>query len=492
MAFRRLLPTLVVPVVIAVLLTAVACAAAGETALAPEVEHENHALQVLIDTDMGLDDVRALFALLAVPWLDVEGIVVTEGAASLGRGMDNLIGLVESLHRDGVPLLLGRRSFDATIPPWRGIADRLGGALFPPPRRIRPLCDLSALIESISGEHDDELGYVVLGPLSTLAALKTENPQAFKGLEAVWMPARLAEDHVLCGWNLEYDRASAMQVLATAPRIVVVDLPPATAIDAARFLSELHGIGAGARWVGRLLAELDSSRSHLMIYDELVAAALIAPELLDVEKQRWRAARLDAAGIVLEASPAGNIEIARFRDLDAALSRLAGLWCDPAASGIDHSDHSHSSDEPPLAPERLLKAFHGHLGPYVVLGYRLSRLAVETAGCEGHFDIEATVYTPLTPPPSCIIDGIQIGSGCTLGKRNIEVLPCEGPARALFTAKNGRRLVVGLKPGVPGRVKELVESLGVEEAGMFFLTAPKETLFEVHELGPVKLERRVF
>lgn len=68
-----------------------------------------------------------------------------------------------------------------------------------------------------------------------------------------------------------------------------------------------------------------------------------------------------------------------------------------------------------------LAAFHGHLGPFIVLGYRMGRYARRNL-CQDPFQLKATVYCSGTPPESCIADGIQIGSGCTLGKRNIEIV----------------------------------------------------------------------
>jgi hypothetical protein len=44
------------------------------------------------------------------------------------------------------------------------------------------------------------------------------------------------------------------------------------------------------------------------------------------------------------------------------------------------------------------------------------------------FDLAAHVHSPLEPPPSCLIDGVQLGSGCTLGKGNIRVSEHDGPA----------------------------------------------------------------
>ncbi len=70
-------------------------------------------------------------------------------------------------------------------------------------------------------------------------------------------------------------------------------------------------------------------------------------------------------------------------------------------------------------PEELvpLKRFHGHLGPYVVIGYRMGRLARE------RFDgkMTAVVFAGRHPPMSCLIDGVQFTTGCTLGKNNIVV-----------------------------------------------------------------------
>jgi formylmethanofuran dehydrogenase subunit E len=65
-------------------------------------------------------------------------------------------------------------------------------------------------------------------------------------------------------------------------------------------------------------------------------------------------------------------------------------------------------------------AFHGHLGPYLIIGLRMGLLA--TSLLDGDpFSIRAEIHTQKTPPKSCILDGVQFSSGCTLGKGNIHV-----------------------------------------------------------------------
>jgi len=70
-------------------------------------------------------------------------------------------------------------------------------------------------------------------------------------------------------------------------------------------------------------------------------------------------------------------------------------------------------------PEDLkrLSDFHGHLGPYVLLGYRMGLVAKRFFPGR----LYATLYTGTEPPVSCLIDGVQFSSCCTLGKGNLSV-----------------------------------------------------------------------
>jgi formylmethanofuran dehydrogenase subunit E len=81
--------------------------------------------------------------------------------------------------------------------------------------------------------------------------------------------------------------------------------------------------------------------------------------------------------------------------------------------------------------------FHGHLGPFLVLGIRMGLLALKDLSSSGHKNIEARVKTGTTPPISCLVDGIQISTGCTMGKGNITTEPL-GLAEATFIADGNR------------------------------------------------------
>lgn len=97
--------------------------------------------------------------------------------------------------------------------------------------------------------------------------------------------------------------------------------------------------------------------------------------------------------------------------------------------------------------------FHGHLGPFLIAGIRMGLFALEILRSPGYFDLQAELETGTDPPLSCLTDGIQIGSGCTLGKGNIRVFEKCRP-RVHFSNKAGARVTIELRPEIHRRFLE--------------------------------------
>lgn len=126
----------------------------------------------------------------------------------------------------------------------------------------------------------------------------------------------------------------------------------------------------------------------------------------------------------------------------------------------------------------IVRAFHGHLGPYVVAGYRMGKLALERLSADPHFGIKTDVWAPGAPPPSCFIDGLQLSTGCTLGKQNIHH-HLDDVIRAKFTDLRTFHAVafrLRLEP-IQEAVAVMKAATDVEGAQVI-LDATVETLFE--------------
>lgn len=123
---------------------------------------------------------------------------------------------------------------------------------------------------------------------------------------------------------------------------------------------------------------------------------------------------------------------------------------------------------------------HGHLGPYLAIGLRMGLLAKALLGADGMGGLSATLETGQTPPLSCVADGVQVSTLCTLGKGNIRI-GGSGGAKGRFEA-NGMAVEIELKGRVEGMVKELLQR-GCSERAVEEIKALSDLdLFEVRRM----------
>jgi formylmethanofuran dehydrogenase subunit E len=156
--------------------------------------------------------------------------------------------------------------------------------------------------------------------------------------------------------------------------------------------------------------------------------------------------------------------------------------------------------------DELYKAglmLHGHKCPAMPMGLRAGLTALEALGAPRATDGQLTALVDIDRDhcATCYGDGVQMATGCTFGKGNIQKLGYGKFVLTLIDNKTGRSVRVVTRPETIQRSKEsefiayrkqgvpaskidtaLVEPL-VEE----ILTAPTETLFIVEPVKETQL-----
>ena len=136
---------------------------------------------------------------------------------------------------------------------------------------------------------------------------------------------------------------------------------------------------------------------------------------------------------------------------------------------------------PDLSPDselvRRAVEFHGHLGPFLALGLRAGLLALERLGAAKH-ELSVVVETEDKPPASCIIDGIQVSTGCTLGRANLQVKWHEGTPKITFK-KDSRLLVLKVRDAALKEIVTEMEERGSEAAAKDVLYKDEKQLFDL-------------
>lgn len=125
---------------------------------------------------------------------------------------------------------------------------------------------------------------------------------------------------------------------------------------------------------------------------------------------------------------------------------------------------------------------HGHLGPFLVLGLRASLVAKRLIGTPSA--VEVHVFP--RPPLSCVIDGVQAASGCTVGNGKLAVSSSSDrlEVKMVFHSDRGavkvslsRELVEKLVSKMPAERNEL------EKEAIILLEVDEQHLFVIEKIG---------
>ncbi|RLE84019.1 MAG: hypothetical protein DRJ39_03845 [Thermoprotei archaeon] len=120
--------------------------------------------------------------------------------------------------------------------------------------------------------------------------------------------------------------------------------------------------------------------------------------------------------------------------------------------------------------------FHGHLGPFLTLGYIAGKEAVKRVESKSPFEIKAIITCPQETPYTCFIDGVQCSTLCTMGKCNISSFAGSGITLKL-EKRDGKTITIKVRE----EVIEKIRNIGLEEGARWVLEQPLEKLFIILE-----------
>ena len=146
---------------------------------------------------------------------------------------------------------------------------------------------------------------------------------------------------------------------------------------------------------------------------------------------------------------------------------------------------------------------HGHKCPAMPMGLRAGMAALEALGVERAKDgqLVALVEIDADHCATCYADGIQMATGCTFGKGNIQKLGYGKFALTLIDRKSGKSVRVVTRPETIKISKES-EFIGYRKKGVpasqidpalvdpmieMMMSAPAEQLFSIGPVGETKL-----
>lgn len=443
----------------------------GLLAAAPARAHTGP--PVIVDTDMAVDDVRALTMLVASPYCNVLAVVATDGASPPDVGATNVCRMLGFLKQEGVAVGMGR-TLAKPPPAFRANATGLDWAqLGEPVIPLQGLLNGASLVRLALRASTNRAFYICLGPLTTLADTLDGAPELASRIETVlWFGAPPSAARP--GWNATRDFDALKKIAATGLRVEAIHWPDESAapvldealldelatVDspAAQLIVRLHRSGRGAELV---------RAKHLPLWDDLVALRFLNPSLVTLSPVSGQAGWFALCGV--DAAAIRNALLTTLRTLSPrATVILADFPNDPERLLPDVREVAaqiiarHGLEE--WKATVLTSELHRHLGTYSIVGAKMGLAAREYFGVALD-ELHVESHAGLAPPLSCVNDGLQVATGASLGRGTITVLTNALAACEAVFSFGERRLRMRLKPEFAQRIAADMSALVKKHGG---------------------------
>jgi purine nucleosidase len=293
-------------------------------------------LKVVIDTDPGLDDAVAILFALGSGLFDVAGITTVAGNLGIGTTTRNAGRLLAFAGRSDVPVLQG-----AERPLLREAiqtadihgADGMGWVDLPEPAvPPAPGDAVSWLADLLMTEPPHSVSILALGPMTNLARLQTEHPEAAHRVGLIVAMGGAVNEPGNVGARAEFNFAAdphaADVMFAAVLPIVIVPLDVTRKVRATRGwcarLAAGGPMGAKAAEIIAAYFQSTQGRESRPLHDPCVMLFAARPDLFAIETMRL-AIDIEAgpdAG-ALHPGEGAEVAVAMRVDAEAALELLA-------------------------------------------------------------------------------------------------------------------------------------------------------------------------
>lgn len=252
---------------------------------------------VVMDCDPGTDDALAILMVVAAPEIDLLALTTVAGNVPAELTARNALALAEWLGLD-VPVTAGARplmrSYEPLDPKIMGTGG-LGAAHLPEPTRtLDPRTSVELLYECAL-EHPGELEILATGPLTNVALLFAEHPDArelVRGVTLMGGSVNGGNTTPAAEFNIYTDAEAARIVFRSGVPLTMVGLDVCyqNRMRGADFERLARGYGELGRFVGELFFWPDGGarpfpeERGVPVFDALAAAALIDPACVSCER----------------------------------------------------------------------------------------------------------------------------------------------------------------------------------------------------------------
>jgi pyrimidine-specific ribonucleoside hydrolase len=372
---------------------------------------------VIIDTDGGIDDFRAIVMMMASPDVRVLGITTSAGVLDAKEAYIKVKSLLADLNHEGVPVGINYSNTNTPKNCSEALKFKWGNNIeFPDsiPLAIN-------LINELLSRSPEKIEFICLGSLSTFENLqKSDGFSAKKVKRLIWSSKY---DYRVKNFNYELDTVSFEIVSKQKIPLFIVG-------------GDIQGFEFDKFFTGNLksvhnpfsiklasgISENTKSTCSNVCFDETLVLFLHFPELFNVDSlgylARYQVKFNNKAVIekafekIISGETVNQNQVLKSFPIDSS------SYFTDVQKIMAQTIDKYGKDE--WVSSVLANELHRHLGVYAIIGTKMGIRAKEYFGA-GVDEMKIVSYAGTIPPYSCMNDGLQVSTGGTLGHGLIRV-----------------------------------------------------------------------
>lgn len=409
---------------------------------------------VIIDTDGGLDDFRAITLMMESPNIRILAITTSNGVLSADEAYKKVKSLVISHHHEGI--LVGVNENDEMN--FKNCKPALEFNWGEENSSIETkMPTYNEVLNQVFQHSNEKISFINLGSLQTFKKYFSDNEIRMEKLkEVIW---------TIDGKNIELSFNFAIDTLAY--EFVKNSNSALTMLDGSSF----------ENYSNELIKEIKGSNKNLYrsltfndspftkaLYDEAVVFYLLSNQIFSLEKSDQ-----DFMYSLKQDMNYSDFYIELLESVDRVQNKVfkeistdTADYTDDIQVILNSTIHKYGKEEWNACV--LTSELHRHLGVYALIGAKMGVRAKEYFGA-GADELKIVSYAGLTPPFSCLNDGLQVSTGATIGHGLIQVNENSKLPNAEFEYL-GQKIIISLKEEyrtkIASEIKELSMIYGLD------------------------------
>lgn len=411
---------------------------------------------VIIDTDGGIDDMKAITMLLASPDVRVLAVTVSPGSLTSSEAYIKVKSLLNSFYHEGIPVGINRISkfkspeFPVALTTKWGNETGLDEKNEP---------DHLNLIAKVLSAEKTKITFICLGSMSTAASAIKDVPIFRKQVnQIIWSGSGPDEKE---GFNYKADILSAESALKSDIGIKMVrglETESFYTVSLLQQISEVKNIYSQKIYS---FFSSESARNHKFSYtgyDEMIPLFLHYPGLFTMNS--------DKKNLIFTPSKTDSLRLISVKILSGEIIEKNQVIRElPVSPDFYHEDIE------PYVTEIILKhgvdewtsgvianELHRHLGVFAIIGVKMGIRAREYFNT-GVDEFSAVSFAGSMPPLSCMNDGVQVSTGATPGHGLLTIKNDNPGTPSVEFTYMDRKIRLTLKPYIAEKVSSELKEI---------------------------------